>query len=156
MMTLKNFVDLDEIEKILVFGWRNHLKIAPLMKTQTIPLKEHLHFLESLKQDTTKQYFLVLENSEILGVICFVDIRLGISCEFGIYQNPDLQGYGTKLMEAMLKYAFEVLNVATLYACAFNDNTKALALYTKFGFNLTNKDATMSYFTLSAGGGGIK
>ncbi len=155
-MELKNFVDLNEVEKILVFGWRNHLKIAPLMKTQTIPLKEHLHFLESLKQDATKQYFLVLENDEILGVICFVDIKLGISCEFGIYQNPDLQGYGAKLMEAMLKYAFEVLNVATLYACAFNDNTKALALYTKFGFNLTNKDETMSYFTLSAGGGAFR
>ena len=35
-MTLKNFVDLNAIEKILVYGWRNHLKIAPLMRTQTI------------------------------------------------------------------------------------------------------------------------
>ncbi len=73
-MMLKNFVDLDEIEKVLVFGWRNHLKIAPLMRTQTITLKEHLQFMESLKQDSTKQYFLALQDDEILGVLCFIDI----------------------------------------------------------------------------------
>ena len=52
-MRLKNFVDLNEIEKVLVYGWRNHLKIAPFMRTQTITLKEHLQFMESLKQDST-------------------------------------------------------------------------------------------------------
>ena len=35
-MELKNFVDLNEVEKILVFGWRNHLKIAPLMKNKPL------------------------------------------------------------------------------------------------------------------------
>ena len=148
MIQLKNFVDLNEIEKVLVFGWRNHLKIAPLMKTQTIPLKSHLDFIESLKNDSTKQYFLVFENREILGVVCFIDIKFGVSCEFGIYQNPDLQGKGTTLMKAMLEYAFDVLKVATLYACAFNSNVKAIALYEKFGFHLSKKDEMMSYFTL--------
>ena len=110
-MELKNFTDLNEVEKILVFGWRNHLKIAPLMKTQTIPLKEHLRFLESLKCDSTKQYFLALRGDEILGVLCFTGIERGISCEFGIYQNPDLKGNGKALMEAMLRYAKENLKV---------------------------------------------
>lgn len=148
-------MDLDEIEKILVFGWRNHLKIAPLMRTQTITLKEHLKFMESLKQDSTKQYFLALQNDEILGVLCFIDIQRGISCEFGIYQNPDLKGYGAALMEAMLKYAQETLGVVKIYACALNTNQKAISLYQSFGFQFTNKDAQMSYFVFSAGGGGI-
>lgn len=150
---LKNFVDLDEIEKVLVFGWRNHLKIAPLMRTQTITLKEHLQFMESLKQDSTKQYFLALQDDEILGVLCFIDIQHGISCEFGIYQNPDLKGYGATLMEAMLKYAQETLGVVKIYACALNTNQKAISLYQRFGFQFTNKDAQMSYFVFSAGGG---
>lgn len=150
---LKNFVDLDEIEKVLVFGWRNHLKIAPLMRTQTITLKEHLQFMESLKQDSTKQYFLALQDDEILGVLCFIDIQHGISCEFGIYQNPDLKGYGAALMEAMLKYAQETLGVVKIYACALNTNQKAISLYQRFGFQFTNKDAQMSYFVFSAGGG---
>ncbi|WP_300760773.1 UDP-4-amino-4,6-dideoxy-N-acetyl-beta-L-altrosamine N-acetyltransferase [Helicobacter sp. UBA3407] len=153
-MTLKNFVDLDEIEKVLVFGWRNHLKIAPLMRTPTIPLKNHLKFIESLKEDSTRQYFLALENDEILGVICFIDIQRGISCEFGIYQNPDLKGCGAKLMEAMLQYAQETLEAKSIYACALNTNARAIALYERFGFKLTNKDAQMSYFVFSAGGGG--
>lgn len=154
-MILKNFVDLNEIEKVLVFGWRNHLKIAPLMKTQTITLKEHLQFMESLKQDSTKQYFLALQNDEILGVLCFIDIQRGISCEFGIYQNPDLKGNGAALMQKMLQYAQETLGVKSIYACALNTNQKAISLYQRFGFQFTNKDAQMSYFVFSAGGGGI-
>lgn len=152
-MILKNFVDLNEIEKVLVFGWRNHLKIAPLMKTQTITLKEHLQFMESLKQDSTKQYFLALQNDEILGVLCFIDIQRGISCEFGIYQNPDLKGNGAALMQKMLQYAQETLGVKSIYACALNTNQKAISLYQRFGFQFTNKDAQMSYFVFSAGGG---
>ena len=152
-MTLKNFVDLNEIEKVLVFGWRNHLKIAPLMRTQTITLKEHLQFMESLKQDSTKQYFLALQNDEILGVLCFIDIQRGISCEFGIYQNPDLKGNGAALMQKMLQYAQETLGVKSIYACALNTNQKAISLYQRFGFQFTNKDAQMSYFVFSAGGG---
>ncbi|TLD83532.1 UDP-4-amino-4,6-dideoxy-N-acetyl-beta-L-altrosamine N-acetyltransferase [Helicobacter sp. MIT 11-5569] len=148
MIEFKNFVDLNAVERVLVFAWRNHLHIAPLMKTQTIPLKEHLKFIESLKQDKSKRYFLVIDGDEVLGVVCFVDIKLGISCEFGIYQNPDLRGFGAKLMEAMLQYASEVLKVKILHACAFNHNKKAIALYTKFGFCLTKKDTTMSYFLL--------
>ncbi|WP_300938542.1 UDP-4-amino-4,6-dideoxy-N-acetyl-beta-L-altrosamine N-acetyltransferase [Helicobacter rodentium] len=154
-MILKNFVDLNEIEKVLVFGWRNHLKIAPLMKTQTITLKEHLQFMESLKQDSTKQYFLALQNDEILGVLCFIDIQRGISCEFGIYQNPDLKGNGAALMQKMLQYAQETLGVKSIYACALNTNQKAISLYQRFGFQFTNKDAQMSYFVFSAGGGGF-
>lgn len=148
-------MDLNEIEKVLVFGWRNHLKIAPLMKTQTITLKEHLQFMESLKQDSTKQYFLALQNDEILGVLCFIDIQRGISCEFGIYQNPDLKGNGAALMQKMLQYAQETLGVKSIYACALNTNQKAISLYQRFGFQFTNKDAQMSYFVFSAGGGGF-
>ena len=155
-MELKNFTDLNEVEKILVFGWRNHLKIAPLMKTQTIPLKEHLRFLESLKCDSTKQYFLALRGDEILGVLCFTGIERGISCEFGIYQNPDLKGNGKALMEAMLRYAKENLKVLTINACAINENTKAITLYQNFGFQLTHKDTQMSYFYLNVAGGGAK
>lgn len=153
-MELKNFTDLNEVEKILVFGWRNHLKIAPLMKTQTIPLKEHLRFLESLKCDSTKQYFLALRGDEILGVLCFTGIERGISCEFGIYQNPDLKGNGKALMEAMLRYAKENLKVLTINACAINENTKAITLYQNFGFQLTHKDTQMSYFYFNVAGGG--
>ncbi len=154
-MELKNFVDLNEVEKVLVFAWRNHLKIAPFQRTQTISLKEHLEFLESLRDDRERQYFLVLEEEVILGVICFIKIERGVSCEFGIYQNPDLKGFGKVLMQEVLKFAFKNLKVKTLYACALNHNAKALALYREFGLNLTHKDATMSYFELSAGGGGI-
>lgn len=147
-MWFKNFIDLNEVEKVLVYGWRNHSRIAPFMRTKNITLRGHYAFLKTLKNDEYKQYFLALENDEILGVVCFIGIKHGISCEFGIYQNPDLRGFGARLMEAMLKYAFEVLKVTTLYACALNYNTKAIALYHKFGFTLTKKDTTMSYFLL--------
>ncbi|HJF83668.1 GNAT family N-acetyltransferase, partial [Helicobacter pullorum] len=67
----------------------------------------------------------------------------------GIYQNPNLKGYGKGLMEVVIKYAFETLKVKNLYACAFNENQKAISLYLKFGFIVTKKDTKMSYFKCS-------
>ena len=59
------------------------------------------------------------------------------------------------LMQTLLQYAFETLKVKSLYARAFNTNTKAISLYLAYGFNFFKKDCLMSYFVKSAGEGGL-
>lgn len=152
MLELKNFRDLNEEQKWLVLSWRNHQNISKFMRTKRISQEEHFKFLEELKQSKTKKYFLLFRDKEPLGVIYFTNITLD-SCEFGIYQNPDLKGNGAALMQKMLQYAQETLGVKSIYACALNTNQKAISLYQRFGFQFTNKDAQMSYFVFSAGGG---
>ncbi|MDY2585585.1 UDP-4-amino-4,6-dideoxy-N-acetyl-beta-L-altrosamine N-acetyltransferase [Helicobacter sp.] len=149
---LKNFRDLDAKEVVLVLEWRNHKNVAPFMRHKVVTLQEHLCFLESLKKDSTKEYFLVFKDAIPIGVIDFVEISLQ-SCAFGLYQNPSLSGFGSILMQEVLEYAFKILKVKELKACVFKNNTKALELYLKFGFTITKENATMYNVSLCAGGG---
>ena len=93
-MRLKNFTNLSQQESREVFLWRNSEEISCFMKTKNISWEEHIAFLEKLKEEVTKQYFLVFDGEVAVGVVDFVDIQRGDSCEFGIYQNPNLKGYG--------------------------------------------------------------
>lgn len=145
-LKLKNFTQLTAKEKALVLEWRNHTKVAFSMKQKSITETEHLNFIESLKKDISKEYFLVFANAIPIGVIDFIEIVRGLSCEFGIYQSPFLKGYGEVLMQKVLDYAFNVLKVEELRACAFNANTKAIRLYLRFGFEITKRDTKMCYF----------
>ena len=151
---LVDFSDLNEEQKSLVLSWRNDEAISKFMRTKTITQKEHLGFLEELKESKDKRYFLLFRDKKPLGVIYFTNITAD-DCEFGLYSNPSLKGVGNLLLKYIKLYAFNTLKISNLYARAFNFNNKAICLYLKNGFALTKKDETMSYFTLSAGGGGF-
>lgn len=157
MIRLKNFTQLSLAEIYLVLAWRNDAKIAPLMRTQNIPLKRHLEFLKELRQDESRRYFLVYEEEirgeEILGVIDFVGIGAH-SCEFGLYQNPHLRGKGAILMREVKRYAFEILGVKELRARVLKRNEKALKLYLQNGFEPQKEGGNFLFVSLKNGGGG--
>lgn len=142
---LINFTDLTHEEKLLVFGWRNDERVAKFMKTKQISLEDHLKFIDSLNGDNSKVYFLVMQNKEYVGVADFINIT-STSCEFGVYANPDKKGLGATLMQIILDCGFKKFQLKTIYACAFNENEKAINLYTKFGFEIYKKDEKMTYF----------
>ncbi|ECQ5881857.1 UDP-4-amino-4,6-dideoxy-N-acetyl-beta-L-altrosamine N-acetyltransferase [Campylobacter coli] len=133
MTYLKDFTDLDKKEILLVWQWRNDEKISQFMKTKHIDFQEHLNFITALKKDQTKKYFLVFKDDEAIGVIDFINITQD-SCEFGLYAKPNLKGVGQILMQEIKKYAFEILKIKELKACAFKQNKRALDLYLKNGF----------------------
>lgn len=149
---LKNFTQLNKDEIKLVWEFRNDERVAKFMKTPFFSFEAHLEFIKNLSKDITKRYFVVFENEKIIGVIDYVKIE-DDSCEFGLYQNPNLRGYGQILMQTLLDYAFEVLKMKQISAYVMNFNEKAKALYLKNGFEVVKKDETMTYFRL--GGGGI-
>lgn len=134
MITLKDFLYLDKYEKMVIFKWRNDPLISSFMKNKHITIREHLRFLNGLKYSTDKKYFLVYDDEVPIGVIDFVDIQFGDKCEFGVYQNPTLRGYGKILMKLLIEYAFNELKVKTLEANVYSNNYKALKLYSEFGF----------------------
>ncbi|EEU8399941.1 UDP-4-amino-4,6-dideoxy-N-acetyl-beta-L-altrosamine N-acetyltransferase [Campylobacter lari] len=146
MIILKDFIHLNQEEIKLVLKWRNNESIAKFMKTQNITLKEHLSFLSSLKTNTTKKYFLVYDDKIIIGVINFINIANN-SCEFGLYGIK--KGVGNLLMQKIKSYAFSVLKIQTLNACVFKENTKALNLYLKHGFEIIREDNNFYFINLN-------
>ncbi|NPA10881.1 MAG: UDP-4-amino-4,6-dideoxy-N-acetyl-beta-L-altrosamine N-acetyltransferase [Epsilonproteobacteria bacterium] len=125
-MELIPFYDLNEKEKNMVLKWRNSPEVSKYMNTKEISLKEHSQFIESLKNNLQKHYFLAKEHNKYIGVIYLN------GNEIGLYKNPDLKHVGSKLLNELLRIGFEKYD--TLYLEVFNFNTKAINLYKKFGF----------------------
>lgn len=146
MLELINFTDLTDEQILMILRWRNDERVAKFMKNKSVSEQEHRNFISNLKNDETKRYFLVKEDSDYIGVIDFVDIAAD-SCEFGIYANPELKG--KILMQTIAEYAAKTLKVGELKSCAYNENEKAIALYRKFGFEIYGRDEQMSYMSLS-------
>jgi UDP-4-amino-4,6-dideoxy-N-acetyl-beta-L-altrosamine N-acetyltransferase len=92
--------------------------------SKPISEEHHLKFVEHLKENRSKAYFLV----EDLGVIDFIRID-GEFAEIGLYSNPEKFGVGEKLMEAILSFPYK-----HLYLEVFEENYKAIELYKKFEF----------------------
>ena len=146
MLELINFTDLTDEQILMILCWRNDERVAKFMKNKSVSEQEHRNFISNLKNDETKRYFLVKEDSDYIGVIDFVDIAAD-SCEFGIYANPELKG--KILMQTIAEYAAKTLKVGELKSCVYNENEKAIALYGKFGFEIYGHDWQMSYMSLS-------
>lgn len=148
MMIHKDFTTLNLDELKLVLQWRNHKNISQFMLNKSIEFKEHLNFIERLKKDKNKKYFLLYKAKEAFGVIYFTKITK-TSCEFGLYAKPNLKGVGQILMDEIKKYAFENLRVKNLKAYVFKDNEKALKLYKNNDFIITKEDEKFFYITLN-------
>jgi len=142
-LTLTDFVDLSEDERLKVWRWRNHEAVRKWMyHPEPFSLKEHLVFIQSLVERKDKQYYLVKNQDEYLGVIDFVNIDFCLkSCDFGLYANPEkaILGIGSLLEMMGIYYAFNVLDLNTINVEAFFENRRSLGLHKKFGFEVTGK-----------------
>ena len=92
---------------------------------------------------------MVYQSGEPIGVVSFVNIS-EISCEFGIYANPNLRQMGDILMSVIIDYAFDILKVSKILAKAYKDNLKAINLYQKFKFEIYENSDLMVYFCRKA------
>ena len=138
-IALINFINLSLQEKETVLSWRNHPDIKKWMYTnQDITLKDHLYFIESLKGKQDRNYFLVKQNHEYIGVIDFTDIT-SQKLEIGLYTNPAQKAKGDILMQLIIDYSFHDLHVNTVTAELFSENSKAYHLYQRYGFKEVNK-----------------
>jgi len=136
---LINFINLSKEKKLEILSWRNDQSIRIWMYDDSIIKEEsHISFIDTLKEDKTKQYFLVSNSDKDLGVIYFTDISKD-QVEFGIYSNPNTKKVGKILMETICNYGFNTLKTKKLIAEVFENNIKAISLYNQFNFKQTNK-----------------
>lgn len=81
--------------------------------------------------------FSILQNDDILGQAAFKSIRwFNRKAELSLFLHPDHHGkrIGMKVMDAMIKHAFNHLNLHRLEAEVIEYNKPALNLVKKLGF----------------------
>lgn len=131
---LINFTDLSLEQKKMILSWRNDERVKWFMYTNNdISLQNHLSFIQTLKNDASKRYFLVKKEDEFIGVIDFTNITKE-SLSMGLYANPALKGVGKFLLENIISYSFDELKIKKIYAEVFSQNKKAYNIYLKYGF----------------------
>ncbi len=132
----KNFNNLNKEEILLVWKWRNDPRIREWMYDKSeIIFENHLKFIESLKKNEKKKYWVVYRNSIPIGVSSIVNIEKK-SGEWGYYIGPEYhdENFGVEFYYYSLKFAFEQLGFEKLYGYALIDNNRANSLNNLFGF----------------------
>lgn len=131
-----NFFDLDIKEKEMVLEWRNHLEIRKWMYYKDIvAIENHLQFIDRLKEDKTKLYYLVKRNNISIGVFSLVGIVDNIG-EWGYYIAPSFhhKNLGVEFYYFVLKYIFESLNFSKIIGFTLIENKPANSFNDLFGF----------------------
>lgn len=91
----------------------------------------------------------IMIGDEIIGEMIFKDIIKGLSVTLSIalknnfYKN---KGYGSCAERLALQYAFDVLNVKTVYADSILTNTRSQHVLKKVGFTETHRDDKFVYY----------
>ena len=136
-LELHNYNYLDTDEKILALDMRNHPDIQKWMHNSIdISKSTHLAFIDGLKGDMSRFYFLVKQQGKIIGSINFTNIVKPHYVELGIYTNPysKLKGLGSVLEAAANYFAFEELRVDKLRLEVFSNNKRAINFYNTSGY----------------------
>lgn len=139
---LKNYINLNHIEKEKMRKYRNHLEVRRyLYQTHFISKLEHKNFIKKLKHNTKKSYFCVILGKQIIGHINFHIKENEI--DFGFYANPfsRILGIGRILEQISIYYAFKIINTPILSLEIFSDNTQVINLHHKFGFKIIQESA---------------
>lgn len=124
----------DDLPMVLV--WRNHPAVRGFMLTQhEISLEEHRQWFARVKLDKTQQQLIVMDGTVPLGFVQFNSVSQGGIADWGFYIRPDApKGGGTKLGQAALMHAFNIIGLHKVCGQAIESNAASIAFHQKMGF----------------------
>lgn len=123
-------------------GWLLDLreKVREYVGDSDIPgTEKQKEWFAGIKNDLSVRYFIVWIDGCKVGIIRITQIdMINRSACVGGDIHPEFQGkgYGMKMMEAVKKYCFEVLNLRRLWLLVLDTNKRAKHLYKKSGFEV--------------------
>lgn len=153
MYCFTNFIELAIEEKKLILEWRNDESIRKWMyNTDAISLDKHLQFIEMLRKDESKFYFLVKRKGVPVGVVSLIDIKDNIG-DWGYYIAPSFhnKNLGVEFYHHALLYFFTTLKFSKIIGYVLKDNKSANSFSDLFGFSKALQlkeigEATQEYY----------
>lgn len=143
----KDYKNLTHEESITILTLRNEENIRKnMIDNQIIELSSHIKFINSLKDNSNKNYFAIICNEEVLGSLSFVKDDKNIS--WGVFfkndTNPFITSFATFLF---LEYLFA--NISNkIFSLIKKENSKALNFNKNFGFEVYKEDENIFYLEL--------
>lgn len=130
----------------ILYKWENDTKLWIFSNT-VAPFSKHIlrRFIENQKYDIyeTRQMRLVIESKQggtPVGTVDLFDIdptnhRAGVGIL--IYDDKDRgQGYASSALQALIKYAFQILHLNQLYCNILSNNLRSMNLFKSKGFTV--------------------
>lgn len=147
---------LETMSKALARRYYRDFELDPIMFVD--PDKFHPYVYSDEKSDATVErhhqlgrvFLAVMLGEEPIGEVILKNIdREKQCCTLGIHMQNDSvknKGYGTNAEILTLRYAFEELNLNTVYADALHQNKRSQHVLEKAGFRYTHQDETFMYY----------
>lgn len=139
MYTFTNFFDLTIEEKVMILDWRNDENIRKWMyNTDAVKLENHLSFIENLKSDSSKFYFLVKRKDVPVGVISIIDV-VDKDGDWGYYIAPSFhdKNLGVEFYYFSLLHIYRTLKLSKVIGYVLKENKAANSFSDLFGFTKT-------------------
>lgn len=128
--------DTDDILK-----WRNNDNVRKyFLKQDKLNKTEHLNWLRTKVASGRVLQFIILHKpgGQSIGTVYLHNIDThNRKAEYGIFIGEELytnKGYGSRIAECIIHYAFHHMKLHKLYLRVLDDNYRAISCYEKAGF----------------------
>lgn len=136
-LRFKEFTKLNINEHEMLLSIRNSNYVRNNMKMDVIiELKNHLQWIDNLKNDEKNIYFAVYENDCIVGAVYITTInREEDTCTWGLYFKDNINPLISSLSAFLIiEKMFYELNIKTIYAEVKRENIAAYKFNITLGF----------------------
>ena len=143
----KDYIDCSIEQHRAILTLRNLPEIRKVMiNSEPIEWSDHIDFVESLIDNTTKRYYAVFKKGRLIGTYNLTKENHN-NWERGIITSPDYQGSGlTAIFENMILHSLPVGLFQSITAKVKNENLRSKQYHQKVGYKEIGKDLEYTYF----------
>ena len=143
-----NYVDCTREQKLDILALRNRDDVRSWMvNPEVIPEENHFKFVESLKDNPNRLYYVIYKNDVLVGTYNLTNEGDGV-WERGIIANPTTQGTGqTEKWERQILSSLPS-EIKAVSAKVKQDNLRSVKYHEKYGYKEQSRDNEYIYYIL--------
>ncbi len=134
--------------------WRDYIADPAMLSQPYIyDPREIERYYQVKVGDPARRFFAICHGEEVIGEIQLKRLDFEQRCgTMSVHLANDSfkgHGWGTRAEGLLLRYAFEELNLATVYADTIHRNARSQHVLEKLGFRHTGDDELLRYYQLT-------
>jgi len=131
-----------------IFSWRNDIETRKnSFNSSEVSLEEHKSWFEKVLSSHSNHLFILLDNSEKIGVIRFDRLKNNIA-EISINLSPEKRGkgYGTLGIKLLSNYYLKEFNLDYILSKIKKENASSINSFKQAGYILNKEESECSEF----------